>query len=531
MAIPASEIVSITPRVLKGGGSELVFNGLFLTCSNIAPVDTLLSFTSATEVAEYFGYDSNEHRGATSYFNGYDNSMTKPSTLFVFRHIKKDVAPYLRGAPSSDVAALLNNLRSISNGALTVVLGPETLVLEGLDFSRIGALSDCAQILQDAINDAGHDNEIEAWEQATVTYSSLTAAFTITLGVTGPEMMVDYAQGSLADVLGLSQAKGAILSRGAYARTYYETLDTAFAKTGNFATFTTCEEITDLEEAKSLASWTNDQYSASNMFLYVFYTTDSSLNHNEEVSANSTVGLARVGSATVVNSLAGRAIAEHYLSAAYEGVAGVYGGIEHAALFMSVSGCIDWDTTSATVTYAFKSQAGLSANVTDAATARTLDELKLSYIGNYATRNDNFVFTMHGKMYGAYGYIDLYVNAIWLNDALQVALMGFMKNTGRVPYNQSGMALLNAACMPTIQRAIKNGVIETGVTIDDATKATLSREAGSDISTDLTNNGYKLIINAPDATTRQNRESPEMKLWYTYGGAVHKLSMTATAMA
>ena len=55
MAIPASEIVSITPRVLKGGGSELVFNGLFLTCSNIAPVDTLLSFTSATEVAEYFG--------------------------------------------------------------------------------------------------------------------------------------------------------------------------------------------------------------------------------------------------------------------------------------------------------------------------------------------------------------------------------------------------------------------------------------------------------------------------------------------
>lgn len=531
MAIPASEIVSITPRVLKGGGSELAFNGLFLTRSSVAPVDTLLSFTSATEVADYFGYDSNEHRGATSYFNGYDNSLTKPSTLFVFRHVKKDVAPYLRGAPAADVAALLNNLRSIANGSLSVVLGPDTLVLEGLDFSRISALSDCAQILQDAINDAGHDNEIEAWEQATVTYSSLTRAFTITLGVTGPEMMVDYAQGGLADVLGLSQARGAILSRGALGRTYYETLDAAFAKTGNFATYTTCEEVTDLEEAKSLASWASDQYNAANQFLYLFYTTDSSLNPDSTATANSTIGLAKVGSATVVNALAGRTIAEHFISAAYEGVAGIYGGVEYAAFYMGVAASIDWNSTAATVTFAFKSQAGLEANVNDAAMARTLDELKLSYIGNYATRNDNFVFSMHGKMYGAYGYIDLYVNSIWLNDALQVALMGFMKNTGRVPYNSTGMALLNAACLPTIQRGIQNGVIETGVAIDDATKSLLAREAGDDISTDLTNNGYKLIINAPDAATRQNRESPEMKLWYTYGGAVHKLSMTATAMA
>lgn len=531
MAIPASEIVSITPRVLKGGGSELAFNGLFLTCSTTAPVDTLLSFTNATEVAEYFGYDSNEHKGATSYFNGYDNSLTKPSTLFVFRHVKKDVAPYLRGAPSADEAALLTNLRAISNGSMSINLGPETLVLEGLDFSAVGSLSDCAQVLQDAIRDAGQDHSIEAWMRAAVTYSSLTKAFTITLGVTGPEMMVDYAEGGTADVMGLSQATGAILSRGAYGRTYYETLDAAFAVTGNFATYTTCEEVTDLEQAKSLASWANDQYNAANQFLYLFYTTDSSLNTAQNATAASAVGYAKVGTATVVNSLAGRTIAEHFNAAAYEGVAGIYGGIEYAAFYMGVAASIDWNSTAATVTYAFKSQAGLSANVNDATMARQLDELKLSYIGNYATRNDNFVFSMHGRTFGAYQYIDLYVNSIWLNDALQVALMGLMQNTGRIPYNQAGMALLNAACLPTIQRAVKNGVIEAGVAIDDATKAILAREAGEDISTDLTNSGYKLKITEPDTTTRQNRESPDMKFWYTYGGAVHKLNMTATAMA
>ena len=530
MAIPASEIVSITPRVLKGGGSELEFNGLFLTCSNTAPVDTLLSFTSATEVADYFGYDSNEHKGATSYFNGFDGSLTKPSTLFVFRHVKKDVAPYLRGAPSSDEAALLTNLRAISNGSLSVSLGPEVLELTGVDFSRVNSLSDCAVILQDAINDAGRDNSIDAWTGATVAYSSLTRAFTVTLGIAGPEMMVDYATGALADVLGLSEATGAMLSRGAYARTYYETLDAAFTHTGNFVSYTTCEEITNLDEAESLAAWANDQYAAANQFLYLFYTTDSSLNNAQNVTSESTVGYAKVGTAKAINSLSGRAIAERFVQTAPEGVAGVYGSIEYAAFFMGIAASIDWESTAATVTYAFKSQSGLAANVTDIKTARALEELKLNFVGNYATRNDNFVLSMHGAMYGAYEWIDSYVNSTWLNDALQVALMGVMQGSNRIPFNDAGNALLNAACLPVIRRATNNGVIETGVTISDAQKTILTREAGLDISSDLANNGYYLKIATPEAEVRQSRGSPDCKFWYTYGGAVHKLNMPVTTV-
>ena len=37
MTIPASELVKITPRVLAGTGTDLVFNGLFLSDSAAAP--------------------------------------------------------------------------------------------------------------------------------------------------------------------------------------------------------------------------------------------------------------------------------------------------------------------------------------------------------------------------------------------------------------------------------------------------------------------------------------------------------------
>ena len=53
MAIPASELVKIQPRVLAGTGQDLAFNGLFLTDNALAPADTLLKFYDAASVGDY----------------------------------------------------------------------------------------------------------------------------------------------------------------------------------------------------------------------------------------------------------------------------------------------------------------------------------------------------------------------------------------------------------------------------------------------------------------------------------------------
>ena len=84
MAIPASELVRIMPRVLAGTGQDLVFNGLFLTDNAAAPADgELLQFYDAQSVGAFFGRTSNEFKAAQVYFTGYNNSLTKPSTLFI----------------------------------------------------------------------------------------------------------------------------------------------------------------------------------------------------------------------------------------------------------------------------------------------------------------------------------------------------------------------------------------------------------------------------------------------------------------
>ena len=57
MTIPASELVKITPRVLAGTGTDLVFNGLFLSDSAAAPAaGAIQQFVDAASVGKWYGY-------------------------------------------------------------------------------------------------------------------------------------------------------------------------------------------------------------------------------------------------------------------------------------------------------------------------------------------------------------------------------------------------------------------------------------------------------------------------------------------
>ena len=108
MAIPASELVRIMPRVLAGTGQDLVFNGLFLTDNAAAPADgELLQFLDAQSVGAFFGRTSDEFKAAQVYFTGYNNSLTKPSTLFITNAMRTEKRLQLRGADIDNQKAVL----------------------------------------------------------------------------------------------------------------------------------------------------------------------------------------------------------------------------------------------------------------------------------------------------------------------------------------------------------------------------------------------------------------------------------------
>lgn len=530
MAVPLSKLVLITPRVLTAGINGLNFNGLFLTTSDQVPVDTLLTFSSAGAVGEYFGYTSAQYRTATVYFNGYDNSLTKPSTCFFYRHVASDAPAFVRGSQSPNYEKMLLNLRKVTNGTLHMTIGPEELQLEGVDLSGCNSHSDVAQVLEDAINDAGYEHDIPAWEKARVRWSSLTKTFQFSAGVAGPGVPVDYGVGPLADLLRISHESNAVLSHGAAARTWSETLDNVLTHTGNFVSYGTIEEITSLQEAESLASWANNKFNEGSQFLYVWHTSDVTLDDSATSALNSTLGTARTGRATVAIAGSGREIAEAFKDAQWQGVAGVYGDSRYAAFIMGAVASIDWNQPGSTITFAMKTQSGLEANINDVNTWETLDELKLTGIANYAARNDNFKLSTHGKMFGSFRFIDTYVNSTWLNNQLQTRLADGFTKAGRVAYNQTGMSLIRAWCQPVFDQARMCGVIDTGVKLDAGQKNQLMNEAGRDISTELSNNGYYMLIGEATSTQRASRESPPCQVWYTYGGSVHSLVVPVTAV-
>lgn len=519
MSIPASQIVTVNPRLLSPGGNDLEFNGLLLSPSEVIPSTQLvLPFPDADSVGEYFGLESPEYQAATIYFQGYNNSFKKPRAFYVGRRVAEAAAPFLRGGafgtlPSATLAAL----KEVTNGGMTLTLGSHTAAIDGLSFAADSSLSEVAETLQSSIQAVTEGGE--AWTAATVAYSSLFDAFTITGGETGKAQGVDYAVApesgtDLATLLRLTRETAAVLSPGMAAMTPTENMEAILDLTENFVCFTTVEKPTQAE-ALEYAQWATGK---GVNYLYIYWDDDPAL---LQAGSESTIAAA---------------LKQANVSA----TCGVWDSLDYAALIMGTAASIDWNRRNGTITFAFKAQDGVPANVTKGADALNLEAQGMNFMGDYATRNDQFIFLYPGQMFGSWQWIDTYLNAVWLNNALQAACMNGFQQTPRVPYNQEGYTLLKSWCLDPIKRALYSGVIDTGVALSESQKAQLVREAGRDIADELRNDGYVLQIGgAPDDTSddsgeaaaRQGRESPEASLWYTYGGSVHKLDLASTVLA
>ena len=197
---------------------------------------------------------------------------------------------------------------------------------------------------------------------------------------------------------------------------------------------------------------------------------------------------------------------------------------------MGIAASIAWSQANSTITFKFKSLSGLEANVVNTKIAKALEAKRMNFVGKYSTRNDSFIFLSSGEMFGQWSWIDAYLNATWLNNALQVQIMAGFELSPRVAYTSAGYAQIRSWCMDVIKRAKNNGVLEAGVSLSETQKTELQRESGLDISSDLYNNGYYLQILDASVADRQQRLSPPCNFWYTYGGAVHKLSLPSTAI-
>ena len=124
----------------------------------------------------------------------------------------------------------------------------------------------------------------------------------------------------------------------------------------------------------------------------------------------------------------------------------------------------------------------VQAGVTNETIANNLTANGYNYVGSYATANDGFVFFYPGQISGDFDWIDSWVCQVWMNNALQLALMELLTSVGQVPYNADGYGLIEAAMFDPVQKALNFGAIRAGVTLSNAQAAEINNAAGGRVS-------------------------------------------------
>lgn len=494
MAIPAQYIVAINPRLIPAGSTDLEFNGLLLSDNDLIPLSSpLLTFANADTVAEYFGEASAEAKKAKIYFLGYNNSFAKPKHLLIGRRVSASCGAYIRGGKYTGT---LSDLKAITTGTLNISINSTDIALSGLDFSSATSLSDVASAIQTAV-------QVDL-ASATCTYSSVTKAFTISSPSTGGNETITYATGTVADALNMTAELGAVLSQGSDALGIDENMALLTDVSQNWVTFTTLYEATN-DEHLGLSAWASAQRIE---YCYVGWTADANL--LVQGSTNS--------------------IADLIKDAEYGATALVYDNVDVAIFVLGAVASVNWERYQGTINYAFKKVDGVGATVNSQTDADLLLGKGVSFVGNFATRNDNFVFFYNGKMFGDYTWLDTFINTIWLKNVMQVSIMNGLSGAGRVPYNDQGYTLIRAWMQDPINRALNNGTIDRGVVLSETQKAQVYQETGVDLSAELYTNGYALLVEDAGASVRVGRQSPNISLYYTYAGSVNKIDVASTAL-
>ena len=523
MPIPASNIVKVEPRVIGAGRSELEMNGLYISTEDPNYVNPfpngVREFTSASAVREVYGPMTPETEFATHYFNGYINKFMSPKALYLGVTAHTNTPAWVSGAPFDKT---LDSLTTITAGRLHYVLNGTIIGGGPLDLSTATSLSMVAQLVTTALKDV------------TLTYDGVSNKFVLMSKASGSGVTLSVTEGagSVSDVgmlLNLTPETGSITSAGMDAETPLETLERIRRNSENWVTFTVdkpwyaqlIEEsmlLGDNEETDTPAPYAAESDASITTWGGTF--AEWAANHWGYIY----VGYGDILSAfTTANPLLPEVQQENTVL--------VYGSAEYAAFIMGSVASIDWTRANGAITLAFKRGDGLASTVNSEAVAAELESRNVNFYGAYATRNADFDFLYPGRLLNSdYVFIDPLVNAIWLNNSLQVSSMNGLTTAPRVPYTDAGFTRIRSWMMDPVNRALTNGVIEPGVTLSESQKSELAAEAGADISEELFTQGYYIQILDPGAPARVNRETPSISLWYTYGGAVQRITVASTVV-
>jgi hypothetical protein len=550
MAISITRYVDITSSV---GGSTIVptrdLIGRIFTANSLLPPQTIIQFTSSAEVASYFGSSSEEYYRALFYFSFTSKNQVQANAIQFARWVQTATAPYVFSIKNN--GSVLANWVTITSGSFVLTMGGATFTLNGLNFSSCANLSAVATVIETAVQEQTLGGEL--WTAATVTYSSSYQGFILQGGapdiVSNPVAVTVGGDGTNITSQGLlgwvpeqqiingNLIAGAIWANGSEAEAITEALQASYEASNNFGSFLFLNNLDiSLSNVMLAAEW--------NQALNVTFMYCQAVDKNNVVtwveSLSDTGGIALTlsglstaqigqitnGSSSIINLastlslLPGQPVSGNGITAGSvitSIVSATQVNISQPATLtatqsitfdllqfpeqipMIILATTDYfSSTSAVQNYEFQQFSGVSASVSDDATANAYDAISLNYYGVTQQAGQLIAFYQQGYLQGtATDIVDMgaYANEIWLRDYAQTQLLNLLLSSAQVPANISGQNLIAVTLQAVVNQALINGVISVGKTLTQAQiNAITSKTKDTTAWQAVQNSGYWLNV-------------------------------------
>lgn len=550
MAISITRYVDITSSV--GGGTIVPTRDLFgriFTANPLLPPQTMIQFTTADEVADYFGNASEEYFRAAFYFSWTSKLQVQAAAIQFARWVQTAAPPYI--FPLQKNGTVLVNWTSITAGSFVLTMAGATFTLSALDFSAAANLAAVATIIQTAIRAETGGGAV--WTNATVVYSSNYQGFILTGGaddVSSNPVIVSAggggtditAQGLLGwrpeqEIIQGNLIPGAIWAPGSVAETITEALTASSNASNNFGSFLFLNNLNvSLSDVTAAAQW-NVELNVTYMYCQAVIAANV-VTWQEALASIGGVGLtlsgltsSQIGTTTnastaitnlqstsslvvgqpvsgtgvpvgsVIASITSGSAITISLPATASGNVTITFTLEQfpeQIPMMIMAATNYFSTVSAVQNYEFQQFAGVSASVSDDSTANAYDSININYYGVTQQAGQLIAFYQRGFLQGLVtDILDMgaYANEVWLKDYAETSLMNLLLSSAQVPANIAGQNLISITLQSVINQALINGTISVGKTLTQSQINAITQKSNDPNAwQQVQNSGYWLNV-------------------------------------
>lgn len=378
------------------------------------------------EVGNIFEASSDEYKIAEKYFNFINKYARSPRKISFAKNLKNGSETIVRTTQSLN----LSTITAITNGTISCSWGTSYIQISGINLSLCTSLEEVADALTSKFNETVGADGSEVITQGQFNFNNSILSFTA--GVKG-NYSISFSLG-VAEALKLDDDSNPTRTAGIAPMTIGEAFEISYQTSNNFATFVFLG-LTDAEDISDLASYV-------------------ALNHSSEFVTIVPVTAENYSTIqTAVSSIDGVSLE---LCGATEET-----GLYNFVLPMAITATTDYNKENGTVNYMYNQDDDMIVMVDTDDDAEQYDKVKVNYYGRTQTAGQKLAFYQNGVLQGKYQDQNIFVNEIWLKDALTTKFLNYMLLTPNWYANKAGQGVGQGLIIDIIERAKLNGTITT----------------------------------------------------------------------